>query len=332
MFYEEAIDFRTDVLYDNPMDKKRIGPTRNICKYCGKNFEQAATGRLRWTCSDACRQALYRSRQGKDSREYKRKKKIVEARRALPMVERSFKMAFFTPLRMISFRRYLYECMACGEPYIVDRATHSGPIRPYCSMACKERAERHWEKFVDAYERAHQRGELSIVVQQRMAYGKMSPLCPQCGNPFAPNKTLYGQRKRGRPRKYCSDSCRKAAYEHRWKQTYHRARVHRSHPCAECGTMFDRTDSMGRRRMRFCSDQCSNAFRKRAMHARQEMAQRTGRSVFRWGISGMRAATLGSKKNREQRAFRNTDAAIKSGGGGEALRLDEGQIQRAMLN
>jgi endogenous inhibitor of DNA gyrase (YacG/DUF329 family) len=306
---------------------KRIGPTGNNCKYCGMGFEQAAKGRLRWTCSDACKQALYRSRKGVDSRDYKRKKKITDARRALPMEERSFKKAFIMPLLTVSYRRYLYECLACGQPYIVNREKSGSKVRPYCSKACKERAEYQWNKFHDAYERVHQRGELSTMVRERMAYGKLSPLCPRCGKPFAPNKTLYGQAKRGRPRKYCSDACRKEAYERRWKTRKGTARVHRNHPCAECGTLFDRRDGKGRRRGRFCSLRCRDNFAHRAYRARK----RTGRSVFRWGVSGMRAAALGAPKNKAKRALRNTSGVIKSGGGWEILWSDSAQVQSVGL-
>jgi endogenous inhibitor of DNA gyrase (YacG/DUF329 family) len=309
------------------MDKKRVGPTGNRCKNCGETFEQAATGRMRWTCSDACRQALYRRKQGKDSREYKRKKKLVDARRALPMIERSFSKMAFEPILKVSFRRTLYECMACGKPYIVDRVTSGVPVRPYCTMACKRRAEDHWDKFNDAYEKAHQRGELDTEVRTRLAYGKMSPLCPRCGKPFAPNTTLHGQRKRGRPRKYCSDACRKGEYERRWRANHHSIpRGHRHYPCVECGEMFDRDDSLGRRVRRFCSDKCSHNFITRAYLARKRMAK-AGRIVFRRGTSGERAAILGSKKNKQRRALRNTEAPISSGEVELILCLDGGQAQ-----
>jgi hypothetical protein len=309
---------RTNVLYDSRMNAKRIGPTGNRCKNCGEPFEQAAKGRLRWTCSDACRQALYRRKQGKDSREYTRKKKIVDARRALPMIERTFSKVSFMPILKVSFRRHLYECMACGKPYIVDRVTSGSKVRPYCSEACQNRAERHWNKFNDAYERAHQRGELSTAVRTRLAYGKMSPLCPHCNKPFGPNTTLYGQKKRGRPRKYCSDVCRKAAYERRWKIMHRRGRVHRFHECANCGDRFDRTDSLNRRVMRYCSYRCINAFQQRAARAKKRMMERYGGMRSLIG-NGQRWAMLNAPKNRGRRVIRNTKGTISSRGEGEIL-------------
>jgi hypothetical protein len=315
---KRSIDIRTNVLYDVRMKPKRVGPTGNRCKNCWETFEQAATGRLRWTCSDACRQALYRRKQGKDSREYKRKKKIVDARRALPMIERTFSKMAFEPILKVSFRRTLYECMACGKPYIVDRVTSGAKVRPYCSEACQARAERHWNKFNDAYERAHQRGELGMAVRTRLAYGKMSPLCPHCGNLFAPNTTLHGQRKRGRPRKYCSDVCRKAAYEKRWKTESKRARVHRFHTCANCGGRFDRQDSLNRRVQRYCSDRCRDAFWSRADRAKKRMIARYEGQRSKIG-NGRRWAILSAPKNKEARAIRNTTGINTSGGEGEIL-------------
>jgi hypothetical protein len=231
------------------------------------------------------------------------------------------------PILRVSFRRDLYECMACGKPYIVDRVMSGAPVRPYCTMACKRRAEDHWDKFNDAYERAHQRGELSTAVRTRLAYGKMSPLCPRCGKPFVPNTTLHGQRKRGRPRKYCSDACRKEAYEQRWKANHHyNPRGHRHIPCLECGEVFDRDDMLGRRVIRFCSPRCTGNFTSRAYFARKRMVK-AERVVFRRGVSGQRAAILGSKKNRERRALRNTKAPLKSGEVEKVLCSDGGQVQ-----
>jgi hypothetical protein len=255
----------------------------------------------------------------------------VDARRALPMIERTFSKVSFMPILKVSFRRDLYECMACGKPYIADRVTSGAKVRPYCSEACQGRAERHWDKFNDAYERAHQRGELSMEVRTRLAYGKMSPLCPRCGKPFAPNTTLHGQRKRGRPRKYCSDACRKEAYEQRWRNDHHsNPRGHRHIPCMECGEMFDRDDMLGRRVIRFCSPKCTGNFTSRAYLARRRMAK-AGRVVFRRGTSGQRAAILGSKKNKQRRdqrrALRNTEAIISSGEVEEVLCVDGGQVR-----
>jgi hypothetical protein len=98
----------------------------------------------------------------------------------------------------------------------------------------------------------------------RLRQGKLSPLCPHCKLPFAPNTTVWGTRKRGRPRKYCSDVCRKAAYEARWKvRCSGSARIHRYRLCAGCGIKFDRTDRRGKRCKRFCKPQCERRTNRR---------------------------------------------------------------------
>jgi hypothetical protein len=90
--------------------------------------------------------------------------------------------------------------------------------------------------------------------------------------------------------------------------------------------MFDRDDMLGRRVIRFCSPKCSGNFTSRAYLARRRMAK-AGRVVFRRGTSGQRAAILGSKKNKERRALRNTEAVIASGEVEEVLCVDGGKVQ-----
>jgi len=278
----------------------RIGPTKdNRCWICREPLQQPARGRLRLTCSNACRQARYRFLHGKESRKFKREKKLVERRRSKPFIERRFSTLFFEPVLVLSQGRKVYECLACGEPYIVERIKSGNPVSPYCSKACKKRTKRHWEKFVDAYERAHQRGELDIRVEERFHYDKLSPLCPRCGKPFAPNTTLHGKPKRGRPRKYCSPACGKEAYEQRWKNEHAGyARVHRYRDCAECGTTFDRTDELGRRYKRFCGPACNGRFAKRAYKARLRM----GVKAVEGSRIGHRIAARSATKRRQQKS------------------------------
>jgi hypothetical protein len=90
--------------------------------------------------------------------------------------------------------------------------------------------------------------------------------------------------------------------------------------------MFDRDDTLGRRVGQFCSVKCGGNFKSRAYEARQRMAK-VGKFVFRRGTSGRRAAILGSKKNKEKRALRNTKAVISSGEVEEILYSDGGQVQ-----
>jgi len=302
-------------------ERRQRGLTKdNRCWVCREPLDQPAKGRLRLTCSDKCRKARERVLQGKNTHKFNREKKLVERRRSKPFIERKFDRRFFEPVFELTEWMKIYECLACGQPYLVERMKNGNPVRPYCSEKCEKKAKYHWEKFVDAYEQAHQRGELDLQVQERFWYDKLSPLCPRCGKPFAPNTTLHGKRKRGRPRKYCSDACRKAAYERRWKTKNGRARVHRYRDCLECGTKFDRTDPQGRRFGVFCGRQCAKRFGDRAYAARKRM----GISVVVWGRSGHRAALRGASKNKAKRASRDTLAALTTGGNAEVLCSDSG--------
>lgn len=291
---------------------KRKVFTVGACVVCQEPFEQAARGRPRLTCSDACKQARYRLHQGKPSRKIKRLGKIVAKRRSKPFIERQFDKDWFEPVRTLSYRRWVYECMACGKPYLFERVTRGNmKVRLYCSDACEQKANRHWEKFEDALAKASMSGrQIDPRVWERLDYKKLSPLCPRCGTPFAPNTNLYGERRGGRPRKYCSDRCRYEAYEQRWKNKNRRSRVHRNHECAECGTMFDRTDISGKRRKRYCSESCRERFKKRAVYARMK-ASKEGKT-----ITGRRAATLGAKKNKIKRAISNENGREALGGEG----------------
>jgi len=274
---------------------KRNGPTKNNqCWICGELLDQPVKGRLRLTCSDACRQARSRFLKGKPSRKFNRQKKLVEKRRSKPFVERRFDRTFFEPVFELNAWRKVYECLACGQPYLVERMKNGNPARPYCSDKCEAKSKRHWDKFLDAYERAHQRGELDRRVEERFWYDKLSPLCPRCGKPFAPNTTLHGKPQRGRPRKYCSPACRKEAYEQRWKNRHGGVRGHRYALCVNCGDKFDRTDERGCRTKRFCNLACQHQFRDRAYRARKRM----GLKAFIWGRSGHRMAALNSPKNK----------------------------------
>src|SRR5687767_11904617 len=108
------------------MMSMRIGPTNNLCYMCRKPFDQPKRGRLRMTCSNACRQARYRRKLGQRSWLHKRKQKLNEKRRALPFIERRFSRHSFKPVFELSYRRNLYECMACGKQYLVERIKRGG--------------------------------------------------------------------------------------------------------------------------------------------------------------------------------------------------------------
>ena len=285
--------------------KRKIGLTKdNRSWICKEPLDQPKKGRLRLTCSDACRKARSRVLQGKNTHKFNREKKLVERRRSKPFIERKFSKTFFEPVLEITPWLKWYECLACGQPYEVNRMKNGNPVRPYCSDKCEVKTKRHWDKFLDAYERAHQRGELDKRVEERFWYDKLSPLCPRCGKPFAPNTTLHGKRKPGRPRKYCSDYCRKEAYEQRWKNKHKRARVHRYRDCLECGEKFDRTDLQGRRIKMFCSPRCVDTFAHRALRLRERM----GVIEVKRGTTGRRWAIQRSTKNKALRLLANSNS------------------------
>lgn len=292
----------------------------SVCHMCQRWMVQRKRGRRRITCSDACRQARRRFLQGKNSKRSIRIKKRIEARRGLPFEERSFGEQFHAPVLELGYKRWVYECLACGKPFVVERVPRGAPMRYFCSDACHQKTYYHWKRFEEAFAREHlYRTRIDPRVLKRLEHMKLSPLCPQCKKPFAPNTTLEGKRMRGRPRKYCSDACRKAAYERRWKTNYGRARVHRFHECVECGTKHDRTDTMGRRQKRFCSDPCRRHFEDRVKAIRKKMRAQ-GVTGFKWGATGQRLATLKAPKNKMRRSNCDSGNVFSTGG-----RLDEGR-------
>jgi hypothetical protein len=294
---------------------------QRLCIICGEPVPQGKRGPKRETCSNGCRQARHRQKKGQFSWKHHHKIEKILKRRARPFIERTFDPNFHEPLRELSYRRYVYECMACGKTYVVDRIKSGAPASQFCSDACRQKTEYQWEKFEEAMARSHlYRTRIDARVYERFDYMKLSPLCPRCGKPFPPNTTIHGERRRGRPRKYCSDTCRKEAYEHRWKVRTKKARVHRFRECAECGKWFDRTDSIGRRQKKYCSHECSQHFGQRAYAAR-ERAKKRGKTEFKFKSSGHGAAARGAKKNRKKPETGEpvTQEELASGGEGSAI-------------
>jgi endogenous inhibitor of DNA gyrase (YacG/DUF329 family) len=289
---------------------KRKVYTVNKCVVCHVPIEQVARGRPRLTCSDACQQTRYRSQHGKPSKKIKRIGIRIQKRRSVPFIERMYDNKFSEPVLTLSQKRWVYECMACGKPYLVERVTGgNNRVRPFCSDTCERVTDLRWKRFEDALAQASMSGgRIDPRVWERLELKKLSPLCPRCGVPFPPNTTLYGQRRGGRPRKYCSDRCCKEAYEQRRKNRLGCTRKHRMHPCAECGTMFDRTDSRGKRRMKYCSELCSRRFRRRVEYARK-VARLSGKR----NVNGQRAGYLNAPKNKNKRTFGNGIASEPSG-------------------
>jgi hypothetical protein len=220
---------------------------------CREPIEQKRTGRPRQYCGDTCRSTAYRRRKGQQSRAYHKAQQEQKRLEALPMTERVMDVEKDEPVYKFGDGRRIYRCLTCSKLFEAKREVRK-KYRQYCSNACEEKAKYHWHKLIDAYEVLHQQhSRASWPIWRRIEAGKLSPLCPQCGKPFEPN---FG--KLGRPRKYCGDACRKAAYERRWRTAHHgKPREHRYADCPACGERFDRTDSLGRRSRTYCSRQCS---------------------------------------------------------------------------
>lgn len=293
--------------------RQRYAPNLQMCWICKEPLPEGKGRRYRLTCSSKCRQARHRRLKGQMSWRWKREKKEIERKRALPFDERQFNLEYIGPLRELSQRRAAHECVACGEVYVVNRITTGGKASPYCSNACEQYTRDHWKKFNRALERTRASETVDPHVLKRLAHHKLSPLCPCCGKPFSPNTRLDGTRLRGRPRKWCSDACRREAYEKRWKRTHAgTARGHRYRDCAECGTRIDRVDKQGRRIKRFCGKACGERWQKRA-EAFRKKAKAMGQESIKRGASGHGTAARGSTKNRRNRDRGNTSKAITSG-------------------
>jgi hypothetical protein len=300
--------------------KRRYAPNLKACWNCNGPLPEGKGKRYRVTCSDKCRQARYRRAKGQVSWQTKRGMKESAKRRALPFIERRFNVKTFRPVYELGYRRDAYECVTCGRMYEVERITSGQKASPYCSTECRLKANFHWGKLNAALELPHVRGKVDPRVVVRMEHHKLSPLCPNCSKPFAPNTTLDGERLRGRPRKWCSDACRKEAYEKRWKrQQRGKARGHRYRDCLECGTKIDREDTQGRRIKRFCRTECRAAFMDRARQARDKQKEQ-GVTQFKRGASGHGSAARRSTKNRRNTDRGNELAGLSSGKAGEKVR------------
>lgn len=252
---------------------------RSMCRVCRGPLEHKKTGRPRLYCGDACRSTAYRRRQGQQSRAYHQAQREQKRLEALPLTERVMDMEKDEPVYTFSDGRRLYRCLACGKLYEAKRR-YRQHYRRFCSDPCEKKAKYHSARLDDAYEVLHQQhSRASWPIWRRIEAGKLSPLCPQCGKPFVPS---YG--KAGRPRKYCNDACRKAAYERRWRASHNgKPRQHRYADCPVCGERFDRTDSVGRRSRKYCSEQCNRQMKNERKKLRRlgllPPAQHLGRPI-----------------------------------------------------
>lgn len=108
-------------------ERETIELYENMCAVCGVPFFQKARGRLRRTCSDRCRQKLYRIRHTERG---------VEQRRADPDAE--MRERYSEKHRIVP--RVATECPVCGGE-IVQAAT--GRKRKTCSAKCRQKLWRY---------------------------------------------------------------------------------------------------------------------------------------------------------------------------------------------
>lgn len=92
----------------------------NVCCVCFVPFWQERRGRLRRTCSHACRQELYRIRRGEKRKQARRKRAEIEE----------------TPTKGARLPRIRTKCPVCGEP--IAQPAH-GRKRKTCSERCRKR-------------------------------------------------------------------------------------------------------------------------------------------------------------------------------------------------
>lgn len=100
----------------------------------------------------------------------------------------------------------------------------------------------------------------------------MTAICPVCGKEFDVAKNEHG----GRPKRYCSNRCRKVYNCQQYKRKQHEAKVAaiKARPCAFCGKDFK--PSLYRPAQKFCSHRCWLAARQaeRAQRAEKRKAER----------------------------------------------------------
>ncbi len=256
---------------------------------CGQPMTPAGTGRKRLTCSNRCRQARYRLRHGQHRR---RRKEWRPPEREL-MGERRTRPEDWKLIWRLSPVSAVYECLGCGQPYLVETVRRRGSR--FCSNACEQRLRQRWKRLNAAIDRAQAEGKLDWRIVERAVEGRLSPQCAHCGTPFLPRYFP------GRPRVYCSERCRKAAYEDRYARKHHRRRIHRYRQCPACGERMDRQDPTGALRRRYCSKACGLVGASRAYRRRKRRAREKAERQRRW--LGMRAVQRELKqRSRRQRA------------------------------
>jgi hypothetical protein len=250
--------------------------TKNRCYYCKREMVQPKKGRTRKYCSDACKQRYYRAQR----RQKEGRARRTPTTRKHGLYERKFP-ADRTPTLKYRLSPYsaLYECQMCGDLFERD-TLHGGTASRFCSDACRRRANDQWEKVINAYYLSESIGRRKWEVFERIGDGYLSPICPQCGIALPPGK------KPGRKRVYCSDQCRKQAYEDRYQAEKRRKRKHRYGKCRNCGERFDRHRADGKLQRVFCSFKCGDAYRTRRKYRIDAGLPLRGKLRYRGGSKG----------------------------------------------
>lgn len=175
----------------------------------------ATTGRVRYTCSDRCRQRLRRQSYDTWIDPKNARKLINKAERELRAIEK-IRGSLAVPVRKgstltvrdrlrIQLVRYyrgdksceVQYCHVCYRPYPNDR------YRKY--PVCSKRCHRHYVENQRAVAEGIQKyaGQYNRAVDVRIRLGIPVATCKHCGIPFPP----YNLQK-----KYCSEKCKDAAY------------------------------------------------------------------------------------------------------------------------
>ncbi len=223
------------------------------CAVCHSPITQPIRGRPRRTCSNACRQKLYRNTNLDQLAQRYDRYDDREAEKQIHAWEREFGPIDDIPeigpdgiarpgLRWrIKYRLTrgipVPRCDWCGKPFVADRAIATTP--GCCSPACKTARSKYRRAIKEALQRFPP-DEIDGVVYVRLRVGGRIGVCAHCGRPFP--DYLNG-------RKYCSKKCRQAAWRRKRKK------------CAFCGQWFI-PDKRHRTTQLYCSHICGKRARR----------------------------------------------------------------------
>ncbi len=230
------------------------------CAVCHSPITQPETGRPRRTCSNACRQKLYRETNLDQQTQRGWRYDDREAEKQIHAWEREFGPIDDTPIETgpggivhpdeivgpglrwrIKYRLTrgipVPRCDWCGKPFVVDRNISKVPA--CCSERCRKARRKYYRAIEEAFSRFPP-DEIDGVVYVRLRMGGRIGVCAHCGKPFP--DYLNG-------RKYCSKKCRQAAWREKRKK------------CAHCGTWFIPA-RYHEKTQQYCSPVCASRARR----------------------------------------------------------------------